>query len=190
MAVATPTMLPVPTRPDKAKANDGLPVGSTFTVKDANGTWTYKVTAAKQVTLTKAAKTKKKGKATINTVAYMGVTYNVTAVGSKALASSKLKAVTVGDNVTSIGAQAFAKNKVLNKLVVGKNVAKIGAKAFTKAKKLKKLTIKSDKLTAPASVKGSLKGSKVKSVKVPKAQKKAYKKTFAKKNCGKKVKVK
>ncbi len=174
------------------KMNNGLPVGATFTVKDANGTWTYKVTAAKQVMLTKAAKTKKKGKATINTVAYQGVTYGVTAIGAKALSGSKLKAITVGDNVTSIGAQAFAKSKLLKKFTVGKNVAKIGAKAFAKAKKLKKITVKSAKLTTPASVKGALKGSKVKKVKlsgVKGAAKKQTKKAF--KKAGKKgVKVK
>lgn len=61
--------------------------------------------------------------------------------------------------------------------------------------KVKTLTVKTKDLTK-ASVKGSLKGSKVKTVKVRVGKKKTnkkyirkYKKIFTKKNCGKKVRV-
>ena len=67
-------------------------------------------------------------------------------------------------------------------------VTGISAKAF-KGTKVKTLTVKSTKLTKK-SVKNCLKGSGVKTVKVPKAKKAAYAKIFAKANSGKKVAVK
>ena len=64
------------------------------------------------------------------------------------------------------------------------------AKGAFKGTKVKKVTVKTARLTK-ASVKGCFKSAKkLKTVKVPKAKKKAYKKIFAKKNSGKKVKVK
>ena len=72
-------------------------------------------------------------------------------------------------------------------------VTGIGAKAFAKAKKCKTLTVKAGDLTR-ASIKNCLKGSKVKTVKIKVASKKAKKsqaKWFAsKKIVGKKVRVK
>lgn len=74
-------------------------------------------------------------------------------------------------------------------------VTSIAPKAF-KGTGVKTLTVKSKKLTK-ASVKGSLKGSKINTVKVKVGKKKEnskyvkkYKKIFTKKNAGKKVKVK
>ena len=73
-------------------------------------------------------------------------------------------------------------------ITLGANVKSIAPKAF-KGTGVKRLIIKSTKLTKKG-VKNALKGSKVKTVKVPKSMKKAYKKFFAKANCGKKVTVK
>ena len=67
-------------------------------------------------------------------------------------------------------------------------VTKIAAKAF-KGTKAKTLTVKATKLTK-AGVKNALKGSKVTTVKVPKAKLAKYKKYFSKANSGKKVTVK
>ena len=149
-----------------------LAKGKTFTVKTKAGTFTYKVTGTLKVTLVKATKTKAKS-VTVNTVKKNGFTYKVTAIGASAFKSAKV-----------------------TKLTVGANVTKLGSKAFTKAKKLKTVTVKSKKLTKK-SVKGSLKGSSVKTVKVNVGSKKlnkkyvkTYKKAFSKKNCGKKVTVK
>ena len=44
--------------------------------------------------------------------------------------------------VTSIAANAFAKNKKLKKVTIGKNIKTIGKKAFFKCKNLKKVIIK------------------------------------------------
>lgn len=91
--------------------------------------------------------------------------------------------------VVGIAANAFKGFKA-KRVVVGSNVTSIAKKAFNGAKKLVKVTIKSKKLTKK-SVKGCFKGAKkLKTVKVPKAKKKAYKKIFTKKNCGKKVSIK
>ena len=67
-------------------------------------------------------------------------------------------------------------------------VTGIAAKAFAKSKATT-VTVKSTSLTKKA-VKNCFKSSKVKTVKVPKAKKSAYKTIFAKSNSGKKVTVK
>lgn len=100
-----------------------------------------------------------------------GKKYNVTAVGSKAFTGKKIRAVTVGAKVAKLAKGAFKSSKA-TKLVL-------------KTKKLKK-----------AKVKGCLKGSKIKAVKVKvgsskanKKYKKKYKKLFVKAVAGKKVRV-
>lgn len=91
------------------------------------------------------------------TVKIAGAKYKVTAIGSKAFQNcSKLKTVTIGKNVTKIGASAFAKDKKLTKLTVkGTSLKSVGKKAFAKVPKKAK-------------------------IKVPKKSKKAYKKLFKK----------
>jgi len=99
--------------------------------------------------------------------------------------------------VTAIGAKAFSSARAkVKSATVGKNVAKIGAAAFTGCAKLKVLTLKTKKLTAKG-VRGSLKGSKVTTVKVKvgtvaqnKKYASAYTKYFVKANSGRKVDVK
>ena len=128
-----------------------------------------------------------------------GNTYKVTsnAKGTAMLVKAKnAKKVTVPATVsiegktycvTAIGAKAFksAKGK-LKTVVLGKNVKSIGKRAFSGCKKLKKKTVKN-----------SLRGSSIKTVKVKvggkmanKKYKRKYKKIFKKKVCGKKVDVK
>lgn len=96
--------------------------------------------------------------------------------------------------VDTIATKAFSKLKKLKKATVGANVKKIEKSAFFKTPKLKKLVVKTKLLKAKASVKGALKGSKARklAVKAPKGMKKAYKKSFSKKNlkAPKKVTVK
>ena len=91
-------------------------------------------------------------------------------------------------NVTQVGAKAFTGKKI-------RTVSKIMKNAF-KGSKATKMIVKSKKLKK-ASVKGSLKGSKIKTVQVKVGKKKdnkkyvkKYKKIFTKKNAGKKAKVK
>ena len=119
------------------------------------------------------------------TVKYSGSTYQITSDKEGARTAMLVKA----KNKKSVTIPASVK---LN----GKTyeVNKIKAKAFKKSK-AKKLTIKTKKLSK-SRVKGSLKGSKIKKVKVKVGKKKTnkkyvkkYRKYFTKKNCGKKVKV-
>ena len=103
------------------------------------------------------------------------VTGSDTVQFKRSLVGKKAKKATVPDTVT-------INNKEYK-------VTGIGAKAFKKCKAVKKLTVKALGLTA-GSCKKCLKSSRVTTVKVPKSVKMAYKKIFAKKVCGKKVKVK
>ena len=96
-------------------------------------------------------------------------------------------------NVIRIDAGAF-KGKKIRTVTIGQNVKTIKKNAF-RGSKATKLMVKSKKLTKK-SVKGSLRGSKVKRVQVKIGKKsvnkkfvKKYKKIFTRKNAGKKVKV-
>ena len=91
--------------------------------------------------------------------------------------------------VTSVASDAFYGEDNIKTVSVGANVKKLEEGAFSGAKKLKKLIIKSKKLTKNK-VKGCLKGSKVKKIKVPADKADAYKSIFTRKNAGKQVKVK
>ena len=80
----------------------------------------------------------------------------------------------VSFKVTEISKNAFKNNKKLKQVTVGKNVAKIGANAFSGDKSLKKLTIKSTKLKKVG--KKAFKGINAKCrIKVPKKKLTAYK---------------
>ena len=95
--------------------------------------------------------------------------------------------------VTAVGAKSFTDKKILT-ITIGANVSKLYAKAFA-GSKAKTVILKTKRLKK-ASVKGALKGSKVKTIRVKvgtKAQNKKYvkkyKKIFTKKNTGRKAKV-
>ncbi|WP_143405050.1 leucine-rich repeat protein [Eubacterium uniforme] len=91
--------------------------------------------------------------------------------------------VTIGGikyKVTSIGVKAFKGNKKIIKLTIGKNVKTIGAYAFANCKKLKKVTINTKKLKKVGKKAFFRKGGKNISFKVPKSKKKAYKKLLKK----------
>ena len=95
--------------------------------------------------------------------------------------------------VTQISTNAF-KGKKISSVTIGKNVKKIASGAFS-GSGVKTVTIKTKQLTA-ASVKGSLKGSKVNALNIKLGNKslnkkyiKKYKKIFTLKNSGKEVKV-
>ena len=111
-----------------------------------------------------------------------GNTYTILSADTAAFAKAKnAKTVTVPDAVV-IGSKTFG-------------ITQINTNAF-KGSKATKLIVRTKKLTKK-SVKGSLKGSKIKTVKVKVGKKsvnkkyvKKYKKIFTKKNAGKKVSVK
>ncbi len=111
----------------------------------------YKITkctaSVKEVALTGAAK---KNLTTLNvpaTVKYNGMTFKVTSVGKKAFRKqTKLKSVTIGKNVKSIGASAFEGDSKLAKVKFsGTAIKSIGKNAFKGIKKNAKFTVKKSK---------------------------------------------
>ena len=166
----TPETYPTPAPAPAPQKNETEPAaGSQHTV----GAGTYKISSAKNKTVifVKA----KASAVSINvptSVKISDKTYKVEKIGTKAFKGSKAKKVTIGANVSTIQNVAFKGSKVTTLIV--------------KTKKLKK-----------TSVKGSLKGSKVKTIKVKVGKKKVnkkyvkkYKKIFTKKNAGKEATVK
>ncbi len=142
------------------------------------------------------------------TVKKNGSTYKVTSVKSRTVALTKAKntknvtvpaTVKLADGktykVTAIYARAFT-GKSIRKVTVGKNVKRIKAKAFY-GSKATTVTVRT-KLLKKSCVKGSLKGSKVKTIRVKVSTGKStnrkyltkYKKYFTKANAGRKVSVK
>ncbi len=79
--------------------------------------------------------------------------------------------------VTALKAGSLKGAKKLKKVTIGANIKSIGAKTFFKCKKLKKVTVKSKKIKSVGAA--AFKGATKKAViKVPKAKYKAYKKMF------------
>ena len=140
------------------------------TVSTAAGTITVLSVKEKTVEFTKAKN--KKSVTVPAAVTINGETFTVTQIGAKAFKGKKIRTVTIGKNVKKIKKNAFKGSKAIKMIV--------------KSKKLRK-----------ASVKGSLKGSRIKTIKVKVGKKKdnkkyvkKYKKIFTKKNAGKKVRIK
>ena len=97
--------------------------------------------------------------------------------------------------MTGISTNAFAGRPHVYTVKVGPNVQKLSKATFAKSN-VRKLVVKTRKLTK-AGVRGSLKGSVVRTVKVKVGTKKMnrkyvkkYRKIFTKKNAGKRVRVK
>ncbi|MCR5701409.1 MAG: InlB B-repeat-containing protein [Lachnospiraceae bacterium] len=131
------------------------------------------------------------------TITYNGITYKITRISDNAFKDNKtIESVIIGENIESIGKKAFAGCTSLQTLTIPSKVKKIGESAFSGTKKLKTLIVKSKNLKKKY-VRNALKGSKIKTIKVKVGNKKInkqyvkkYKKIFAKKNAGIKVKVK
>ena len=132
---------------------------------------------------------------TIKTV-YIGA--NVTVIDTNAFfGCPNLVKVSGGAGLKVIGQNAFARCPKLSTFIITSKVLyKIGPQAFYKDSRLKTVYVKNTTKLTKSGVKKSLKGSKVKTVKVKVGSKKEnkkyvkkYKKFFTKKNAGKKAKV-
>ena len=131
--------------------------GDTFA---AGNNLSYKIlsteTGKKYVSCIGFTSKNKKTKVTIPaTVTYQGVTYRVTQIAASAFQNeTKLKKVTIGKNVTTIGKKAFYKCSALKQIVIrSKSLKKVGNGAITGI-------------------------SKKAVIRVPKKQRTAYKKLF------------
>jgi len=194
-----------------------LDVGETG--KAANATFTVTGAAPENGTGTvRLDKLEDNGTAAVvipDTVSIKGYEYRVTSIGNYALANNPtMTSLKIGQYVTSIGNYVASGCRNLTKVYGGNRLKTIGTRAFNGCSRLKSFNIssavlskigaysfngdkalktiyvnKTTKLTKKG-VKKSLKGSKIKTVKVKKSKVRKYKKIFSKKNCGRKVKVK
>ena len=122
----------------------------TFTYKSLKYKVTKCTTSAKEVTVTG---TSNKNLASLNipaTVKYNGMSFKVVSIEKNAFKSKKkLKSATIGKNVKSIGASAFAKDGRLNKITIKSTVLKkVGSKAFSGINKKAKIKVPAKKLKA------------------------------------------
>ena len=129
----------------------GVYVGMTYTA----GNLIYQITSIDTATLGQskvigvvAAKKNKITKITIPDRAdCKGYRLNVTTIGNNAFAGCKaLEKLTIGNKVTVIGKNAFKKCSKLKTVVIGKAVKTISSKAFIGDNKIKKITFKGKKL--------------------------------------------
>lgn len=163
------------TKPEQTKDQDAevtKPAASGTVVKDTKTKGKYEVvsTASGQPNVQYQGTTDKTKKTVSipNTVKVDGVTYKV----------------------TEIGKNTFKNNKIVTKVSVGKNITTIGANAFSGCTKLKTITINTKLLTAKNVSKDAFKGITSNTViKVPKSKVAAYTKLFQKKGLSKKVKI-
>ena len=126
-------------------------VGMTYTA----GNLIYQITSIDTATVGQskvigvvAAKKNKIKKVTIPDRAdCKGYRLNVTTIGNNAFAGCKaLEKLTIGNKVTVIGKNAFKNCSKLETVVIGKAVKTISSKAFIGDNKIKKITFKGDKL--------------------------------------------
>ena len=156
---------------DDTKLDETAPAPAGTKVKDSSGT-AYQVTSdggKKPTVAYKAAAKKAKGTVTIpKTVTIDGTKYKV----------------------TSIAAKAFKGNKNVKRIIVSQNITEIGAKAFANCPKLKTITIHSTKLTSKNVADDAFAGIEDGTViRVPQKMLARYQKLFAKKGLSEKVKV-
>ena len=105
--------------------------------------------------------------------------YKTSKVARSVIIPATIKAKGITYKVTAIGTKAFNGNKKLKKVTIGANIKKISNNAFFKCKSLKMVTIKSVLLTKKTANKKAFKGVNKKMViKVPKKMKKVYVKMF------------
>lgn len=182
----TPTIAPTQAPATPMPKPTALKKGSKF----ISGNNKYQVTGTKNVSFI-GLKSKKTSKVSIpSSVKYGGITYSVTAVGSKALyKNAYVTQITVGNKVTSIGTYAFAGCKKLKRVTLGTGVKTIGKYAMKSCTRLSSITIKSTKLTSVKS--GAFKSIYAKAtIKVPSKKLSAYKKLLKNKGLSSKARIK
>ena len=105
--------------------------------------------------------------------------YKTSKVARSVIIPATIKAKGITYKVTAIGTKAFNGNKKLKKVTIGANIKKISNNAFFKCPALKTVIIKSVLLTKKTANKKAFKGVNKKMViKVPKKMKKVYVKIF------------
>ena len=124
------------------------------------------------------------GENTAECIAYVGKKNTV-------IIPSTLKYMGITYQITSIKTKAFSGNKKLKSVVISSNIRKIGRQAFFNCKNLRNITIKTPYLSKKTVGAKAFKGIHAKAkIKVPKKQKKAYQKLLKAKGVGKKATIK
>lgn len=124
------------------------------------------------------------GKNTAECIGYVGKKNSVTIPPS-------LKYMGVTYQITSIKTKAFSGNKNLRSIVIPSSIRTIGSQAFFNCKNLRNITIKTPYLSKKTVGAKAFKGIHAKAkIKVSKKQKKAYQKLLKAKGAGKKVTIK
>ncbi len=65
-----------------------------------------------------------------DTVTHTITTYSVTGIGQQSFMNKGLTSVTIGNNITDIGFNAFFNNQIANQIVIPNSVTNIGTRAF------------------------------------------------------------
>lgn len=189
----TVTATPEATQSPVATATSGITTGSAVTA-DAITTGGA-VTETAIVAPAKGTKIKDTKAKAVYKVTKKGATVEYvkkTATKAKSITiPAKVKLGGITYKVTSVAKNALKGNKKVRTVSIGKNVTKIGAKAFFGCKNLKKIVIKTTGLKAAKVGKNAFKGISTKAViKVPAKKVASYKKILKKAGLSSKVTVK
>lgn len=166
-------------------------VGTVIKDKKSNGQYKVLTSEPQKVTLQYLKPMNKKVKSVniVNSIKINGISCKVTLIAPNALkGNKKVKKVTIGKYITSIGDKAFYKCTALTKVTIPINIGKIGRQVFYGCKNLKSIIIKSKvlKKIGNKAFKGINKKAKIK---VPKTKLKAYKRLLKGKGQAKSVKI-
>lgn len=137
---------------------------------------------------------KTNGKYRISSVNNKGGSVEYRCAANKKSTSVKIPATITIDGktykVTAVAANAFKGNKKLKTVTIGKNVKSIGKNCFYGCKNLKKIVVKTTSLSKKSVGSRAFKSIYSKAtIKVPKSKLKAYKKILKAKGAGSKVKI-
>ena len=159
----------------------GLRKGDVIT----NGIYRYKVTntmvdGSGEVEVIGFVKGRSAKKVSIpKSVAWNGIKYNVTSVGTRAfIKNKKIRNIVIPDSVRKIRHKAFYACPNVKKLTIGKNVSFMGAHAFCLNKRLEKIVFRGTKLKQLRKPHVFIEVKHAK-VYVPKRKYKAYKKMLS-----------
>lgn len=151
---------------------------------------TYKITIAKNKTYTvgnyqyKITKASTNGTGTVTLSKVVKKTSTVNIGATVTIGGKKFK-------ITAIGKNVFKNNTKIKKVTIGSNVTTIGSSAFYGCKKLKTITISGKKLTTKSIGSKAFKGIYSKAtIKVPSSKLKSYKKILLAKGVTSKAKIK
>ncbi|SNU04906.1 Leucine rich repeat-containing protein [Lachnospiraceae bacterium] len=170
---------PTPTATASPEKTPEVKKGTTDTDEKTGATYTVTKSENGKVEVEYKAPKSSGKKVTIpSKVEVNGVEAKVTSVSKNAFANNKkIEKVTIPSSVTKIGSGAFKNCAKLNTVTIPKGVTEISSNAFSGCKKLKTITVKSTSLKKVG--KNAFKSvPKSATAKLPKKQKKAYKKLF------------